>query len=109
VGAGAFGAHALAGRLDGVALERWATAARYLMYGGLGLLALGAAGRGLLAARSGQLAAGLLLAGSWVFALALWSSALGGPRSLGLVPPMGGLAMIAGFVLAAWAARTPRR
>ena len=36
VGAGAFGAHGLASRLDARSLQLWETAARYLMYGGLG-------------------------------------------------------------------------
>ena len=43
--AGAFGAHGLRGRLDANALALWETAARYLMYGGLGILAIALAGR----------------------------------------------------------------
>ncbi len=39
--AGAFGAHALSARLDARALGLWETAARYLMYSGLGLALLG--------------------------------------------------------------------
>ena len=41
VAAGAFGAHALAARLDVRSLALWETAARYLMYSGLGLALLG--------------------------------------------------------------------
>jgi len=44
--AGAFGAHALADRLDAHALGLWETAARYLMYGGLAQMALGLLLRG---------------------------------------------------------------
>ena len=99
---GAFGAHALRGRLDPRALELWGTAAQYLMYGSLGLLAVGLAVRGGLpaAARAGwALAAGTAIFGGTVAALAL-----GGPRWLGAVTPVGGTLMIAGFLLLAWAA-----
>ncbi len=44
----------------------------------------------------------LLLAGAAVFAFALYALALGGPRSLGAVAPVGGLIMIAGWLLAAY-------
>jgi uncharacterized membrane protein YgdD (TMEM256/DUF423 family) len=37
IAAGAFGAHGLRARLDANALGQWETAARYLMYGGLGI------------------------------------------------------------------------
>ena len=43
--AGAFGAHGLADRLDARSMELWETAARYLMYGGLGLTLTGLAAR----------------------------------------------------------------
>lgn len=102
VGAGAFGAHALAARLDTRSLALWETAARYLMYAGLGLLAFGAVRAQLPAgARGGAVTTALLAAGGWVFALTVGTIALGGPRSLGAVTPLGGLAMIGGFVSAA--------
>ena len=41
VAAGAFGAHGLRARLDADALALWETAARYLMYGSLGLVVIG--------------------------------------------------------------------
>jgi uncharacterized membrane protein YgdD (TMEM256/DUF423 family) len=114
--AGAFGAHGLAARLDARSMQLWETAARYLMYGGLGqglvgLLAAGEVaagspgqagggwrGSGLLAAAGGALLAGTLLFSGTVAALAL-----GGPRWLGAVTPLGGLLVIAGFLLLSWA------
>ncbi len=102
--AGAFGAHALAERLDARALTLWETAARYLMYGSLGLMLLGLARIG----RPHKLhsAAGLALAlGTGVFAGTVFALALGGPRILGAITPLGGLGMIAGFLLFALAAR----
>ena len=103
VAAGAFGAHALAGRLAAEALALWETAARYLMYAGLALLATG-----ILADRWRQpLAgpgAGLALGGA-VFSGTVFALALGGPRWLGAVTPIGGLGLIAGLswlALATW-------
>jgi uncharacterized membrane protein YgdD (TMEM256/DUF423 family) len=105
VAAGAFGAHALAGRLQPSELALWETAARYLMYGGLGLLATDAARERLGAAARGPAAS--LALGSALFALTVAALALGAPRWLGAVTPLGGAAMIVGFVWLALAA-TPR-
>ena len=99
---GAFGAHGLESRLDAVSLARWETAAKYLMYGGFGQMAIGltrlaAEARGL--TPSGLSLAGTsLLAGTLVFSLTVATIALGGPRWLGAITPLGGLGMIVGFV-----------
>jgi uncharacterized membrane protein YgdD (TMEM256/DUF423 family) len=99
--AGAFGAHALAGRLDERSLQLWETAARYLMYGALGIVLVGLA-----AVRwpGVERAAWALLAGTLVFSGTVAALALGGPRWLGAVTPLGGTLMIVGFLLFAWAA-----
>ncbi|KAB2956367.1 MAG: DUF423 domain-containing protein [Thermoanaerobaculia bacterium] len=98
VAAGAFGAHALAGRLGERERELWESATRYLTWSALGGLAmalhlvrssLGAAGLG------GAIA--VLAGGAW-FSLTLYGLALGGPRWLGALTPLGGLAMILGFL-----------
>jgi uncharacterized membrane protein YgdD (TMEM256/DUF423 family) len=103
VAAGAFGAHGLADRLSPEALARWDTAARYLMYSALGLVAAGTLER-LWAQR-------LLYAGGWslavgaaVFSGTLFGLALGGPSFLGAITPLGGLLIIAGFLSLTWAA-----
>lgn len=99
--AGAFGAHALAARLDPRSLALWETAARYLMYGGLALVSIG------LAEKSGLKGGGAgwcLLAGSLVFSGTVAALALGGPRWLGAVTPLGGLLLIVGLLLFAWSA-----
>lgn len=103
VAAGAFGAHGLQERLTPRSLELWETAARYLIYGGLGtvlagLAALHAPGR------AAPWAAALLLAGAAVFSGTVFALALGGPRWLGAVTPLGGALMILGFLLLAWGA-----
>ncbi|HEX6203026.1 MAG TPA: DUF423 domain-containing protein [Thermoanaerobaculia bacterium] len=103
VGAGAFGAHGLADRLDPRSLELWETAARYLMYGAFGVIATGILER-LWAQRLLVAAAWCLLAGTLVFSGTVFGLAVGAPRVLGAITPLGGLLLIAGFLLLAWAA-----
>jgi uncharacterized membrane protein YgdD (TMEM256/DUF423 family) len=101
--AGAFGAHALAARLEPHDLQLWETAARYLMYGSFALALVGLAGAQ--GRRRGIAGAGwCLLLGSVLFSGTVFGLALGGPRWLGAVTPVGGLLMIAGFLLFAWSA-----
>ncbi len=101
--AGAFGAHALAARLEPRSLELWETAARYLMYGALSLILVGLFARQ--GAARGVAGAGwCLLLGSLVFSGTVFVLALGGPRWLGAVTPIGGTLLIAGLLIFAWAA-----
>lgn len=103
VTAGAFGAHGLESRLDAGELGLWETAARYLMYGGLSLLVVGVVMQ-LNAQKAFGYAAVLLAVGSAVFSATIFALALGGPRWLGAVTPLGGAGMIAGLLLFAWTA-----
>jgi uncharacterized membrane protein YgdD (TMEM256/DUF423 family) len=106
VAAGAFGAHGLAGRFDARALELWETASRYLMYGGLAtVLAAVARKAGVLQSEgAASVAVASLAAGASIFSGTLFLMALGGPRWLGAVTPIGGLLMIVGLVALAFAA-----
>lgn len=104
VAAGAFGAHALRGRLDARALEIYEVAVRYQVYHALALLGVAA-----VAARwpgAAQGAAGwLFIAGTVVFSGSLYAISLGAPRWLGALTPIGGVAFIAGWTalaVAAW-------
>ncbi|MEO1235838.1 MAG: DUF423 domain-containing protein [Planctomycetota bacterium] len=102
--AGAFGAHGLEGRgVSEEALGWWETGARYHLIHGVALL-----GVGLLALhRPGGLATAAAVAfvfGVVVFAGTLYAMTLGGPRWLGAVTPIGGLGLMAGWVLTAAAA-----
>lgn len=96
IAAGAFGAHGLADRLDARGLELWETAARYLMYSGLGLLAFGAVAKAWQQTLAGP--AWCLAIGGLIFSGTVFTLALGGPRWLGAVTPLGGLGMIAAFL-----------
>jgi len=102
--AGAFGAHALAARLAPHELGLWETAARYLMYGALSLMLLGLFARQGTPRGCGR-AGWCLLLGSLIFSGTVFALALGGPRWLGAVTPIGGVLLIVGFLLLAWAAR----
>lgn len=103
VAAGAFGAHGLAARLDARSLELWETAARYLMYGALTMALVGLLGR-MGAVRGIDGAGWCLFLGSLIFSGTVAILALGGPRWLGAITPIGGTLLIAGFLLFAWAA-----
>lgn len=95
VGFGAFGAHALREVLDASSLALWKTAVDYLFWHVLAAL---------FAARHAE-AALLFLVGAAVFASTLFALALGAPRWFGAITPLGGIAMIAGwltFAAALW-------
>src|SRR5436305_7564862 len=84
--AGAFGAHALAARLEPRELQLWETAARYLMYGSFALALVGLFGRQAGARRplrATDAAGWCLLAGGALFSGTVFGLALGGPRWLG--------------------------
>jgi len=101
--AGAFGAHALRHRLEPGLLAVFETAVRYQLYHALALLAAA-----WLLDRTGQpaarLAAWLFVAGIVVFSGSLYVLALSGLAWMGAVTPLGGLALIAGWVSLATAA-----
>lgn len=101
VALGALGAHVLkATLLAHDTLGAWQTAAHYHLAHSIACLALVAwaavqPGR----ARRLQRIAALWLLGCLLFAGSIYALALGGPRLLGPVTPLGGLAFLAGWAL----------
>lgn len=95
----AFGAFAAHGLTDPKAQEWLRTGA---LYGFVHVLAVFAAAS--LRSRQARLVPPILLAGVALFSGSLWAMALGGPRWLGAVTPIGGLCFLAGWALLAWAA-----
>ncbi len=89
IAAGAFGAHGVA---DPKAAEWLRTGGLYALVHGAAVVAFGTMHRR---------AAPLLLGGAAVFAGTLWAMALGAPRWLGAVTPVGGGLMIAGWLMVA--------
>jgi uncharacterized membrane protein YgdD (TMEM256/DUF423 family) len=99
----AFGEHALNARLSLAAIAAFATGARYQLLHALamGLAALAARGA---AAPLAKTAALLFFAGILLFSGSLYGLALTNIRALGFITPLGGLALIAGWVTLALAA-----
>jgi uncharacterized membrane protein YgdD (TMEM256/DUF423 family) len=100
VALGAFGAHGLRARLDARALEIWETAVRYHLLHAVALLALALSPQAPALRGPGW----LFVAGIALFSGSLYALALGGPRALGPVTPLGGLAFLAGWLWLAKAA-----
>ena len=103
VAAGAFGAHALRARLTPDMLATFEVGARYQLYHAFALLACGWA----VTRWPGALVAGagwLFIAGTIVFSGSLYVLALTGTRWLGAITPLGGLALLAGWLCLAIAA-----
>jgi uncharacterized membrane protein YgdD (TMEM256/DUF423 family) len=101
---GAVGTHAMRARLTPDQLAVFETAVRYHFYNSLGLLAVGAVA---LSVNPPLLrwAAGLIVVGIVLFSGALYAASLGAPRFIHVLPPFGGLALIAGwglFAIAVW-------
>ena len=95
VALGAFGAHGLKARL-GASLSVWETAVQYHLIHALFCLALALR----LGAPPGlRLSGWLAVAGVILFSGSLYALALGGPRWLGPITPLGGLAFIVAWGL----------
>jgi uncharacterized membrane protein YgdD (TMEM256/DUF423 family) len=120
VALGAFGAHALKDTLaavpGGKGLETWHTATLYHLVHAVAALAAAlaaAAGGATLAAvqRLLRTAVGCWLMGVALFSGSLYWLALGGPKWLGPVTPLGGLALLVGWALialAGWKMSAPK-
>ncbi|HVU18049.1 MAG TPA: DUF423 domain-containing protein [Candidatus Didemnitutus sp.] len=95
---GALGAHALRDTLaEHGSLDTWHTAVLYQLVHALALLAL--AGGRFGTSRGSAAVAWAWTAGVVFFSGSLYGLALGGPRWLGPVTPLGGLCFLAGWVL----------
>ena len=92
IGAGAFGAHAASGQ-----------AIDWLRIGAMYQLVHATAA--ILVVSLDRRAAMVLLVGAAIFAFSLYAMAVGGPRWLGAVTPVGGLAMISGWLMIAFRPR----
>lgn len=92
---GAFGAHALRGRLDAGMLEIYRTGVLYQLVHALALLGVAALGRRL---RWPRLTAALFAVGIVIFSGSLYTLAISGVRAWGAVTPAGGLCFIAGWL-----------
>ena len=98
---GAFGAHGLKKIASTEQLAWWQTATDYFFYHALGLLALAILSKVIpqLPIKASFL---LMQVGIVFFCGSLYVMALGLPRILGAITPIGGALMIAGWLILAW-------
>jgi len=103
VAVGAFGAHGLRNALSAADLSTFEVGVRYQMYHALGLLAVAWA-----AARWESFLIGVagwfFVAGIVLFSGSIYLLVLTGPRWLAAITPLGGVALLIGWVLLAWTA-----
>jgi uncharacterized membrane protein YgdD (TMEM256/DUF423 family) len=102
VALGAFAAHGLKNKLSPDMFNIFEVGVRYHMYHALGLFAV--------AAVAGRWSGPWVTAAGWLFVFGivifsgtLYLLAMGGPRWLGAITPIGGLSFLAGWLLLAWA------
>ena len=101
---GAFGTHALRGRLDAYLMSVYEKAVFYHFIHALGVLIVSLMPKsGAISESSAGWVCGLLLAGIAIFSGSLYALAITGYRGLGTITPIGGLSFIAGWLLLAWA------
>jgi uncharacterized membrane protein YgdD (TMEM256/DUF423 family) len=97
---GAVGAHALKSRLSADRYEVLQTAVHYQFFHALGLFGVGLL-LNRLPRRALRAAGWLLFAGVLLFCGSLYLILAGAPRVIGVLTPLGGLALIAGWCTAA--------
>jgi uncharacterized membrane protein YgdD (TMEM256/DUF423 family) len=101
---GAFGAHALRGRLDAYLMSVYEKAVFYHFIHALGALIVSLMPKsGAISESSAGWVCSLLVAGIAIFSGSLYALAITGYRGLGAITPIGGLSFIAGWLLLAWA------
>lgn len=101
---GAFGAHALRGRLDAYLMSVYEKAVLYHFIHALGALIVSLMPRtGAITKSAAGWVCGLLLAGVAIFCGSLYALAITGYLGLGAITPIGGIAFIAGWAMLAWA------
>ena len=98
---GAFGAHGLKNRASEIQLAWWQTATDYFFYHALGLLLLAVLAK-VIPPLSIKVSFILIQLGILFFCGSLYLMTLGLPRMLGIITPIGGALMIAGWLVLAW-------
>ncbi|MEY1663207.1 DUF423 domain-containing protein [Isoalcanivorax beigongshangi] len=102
VALGAFGAHGLRNQVEASLIPVWETAAHYHLVHSVALLGVALLARVLHSSAAIQ-AGWLMAAGMLVFSGSLYLLVLSGQRMLGAITPLGGVALILGWLWLAWA------
>jgi uncharacterized membrane protein YgdD (TMEM256/DUF423 family) len=100
---GAFGAHGLKSLLSPELMAVYQTGVQYHFYHSLALLAVGVMLSQMPALNALRWSGWLFLFGMTVFSGSLYLLSVSGIRWLGAITPIGGVAMVAGWLLLAWA------
>lgn len=106
VAGGAFGAHALKGKLTDSALASFETGIRYQMFHALALLIVAALIAQYPEVKSLVTTGWCFIAGIVLFSGSLYGLTLGGVKAFGPVTPLGGVALIVGWLVLAWTNRS---
>lgn len=96
VSLGAFAAHGLKQQITAESLAIWQTGVQYQMYHALALLAIGLLYRSQ-ASKALKLSGLAFILGSFLFSGSLYALALGAPKALGVITPLGGLSFLVGW------------
>jgi uncharacterized membrane protein YgdD (TMEM256/DUF423 family) len=107
--AGAFGAHGLEGRISASLLEAFETSVRYQAWHTLAILGV-LIWRQQTPLKGQTLVLWLWGAGILLFSGSLYLLALTGTRGIGMITPLGGLMLMAGWLalaISAWRAKAP--
>ncbi|MBS4206842.1 DUF423 domain-containing protein [Bacillus sp. FJAT-50079] len=99
VALGAFGAHALEGKIEPRYLEVWKTGVTYQMFHALGLIAIGIIGRNVSPSVLLSSSGWFMLAGIILFSGSLYVLSTSGIKVLGAITPLGGVAFLISWVL----------
>ncbi|MCB0124032.1 MAG: DUF423 domain-containing protein [Caldilineaceae bacterium] len=104
VAIGAFGAHAMRGRITEDLLANYETGVRYHFYHALALFAVVVAIQRWPSSALPVVAGWLFIVGVIIFSGSLYLMAFTGLRWLGAITPIGGVALIAAWVCLLWVA-----
>ncbi|MGD6802309.1 DUF423 domain-containing protein [Rossellomorea vietnamensis] len=99
VALGAFGAHALEGKISQKYIDTWNTGVLYQMFHSIGILIIGVLVGNIAAGSMLNWSGWLMLVGIVLFSGSLYILSLTGIKVLGAITPLGGVAFLIAWVL----------
>ena len=99
---GAYGTHGVQGVVDAASWSAYEVAVDYQFYHGLGIIAAGILADRFPDSRLIAWSGWVLLAGIVGFSGSIYATTFGASDAVGALAPLGGLAMMAGWLLLAW-------
>ncbi|VXB80586.1 conserved membrane protein [Bacillus sp. 349Y] len=99
VALGAFGAHALEGKISAKYIETWNTGVQYQMFHAIGILIIGVMLGNLAPSSLLSWSGWLMLIGTILFSGSLYVLSLSGIKVLGAITQLGGVSFLAAWVL----------